>query len=156
MIDELGVAELPQVAPARGGAGGFSGGLSANEFLDHPLHVRVGDRIQFHGTPEIHTATFPAAAASRVPFITPQCEVPGPDTPAASPFDCADPSAFQLALNAKAITPTWNTGLRPHRFVNSGLLVGPVQHTFLARTPGTYSFICLVHGPQMQSKVIVT
>ena len=65
-------------------------------------------------------------------------------------------AAFQLALNAKAITPTWNTGLRPHRFVNSGLLVGPVQHTFLARTPGTYSFICLVHGPQMQSKVIVT
>lgn len=136
-------------------AGGFSNGVSANEYPDNPLEVQVGDRIQFHGTGEIHTATVPAAAASRVPFVMMECEVPGPDTPATSPADCANPGQFRVALNTKAIAPTSNIGLRPHRFVNSGLLVGPTQHTFIAQAPGTYTFVCLVHGPEMESTIIV-
>jgi len=137
-------------------AGGFSNNVTANEYPDNPVHVNVGDRIQFHGTGEIHTATFPAGTARRIPIITPECEVPGPDTPATSPFDCADPSQFRLAFNPKAVVPSANIGLRrPHKFVNAGLLVGPVQHTFLARVPGTYTFVCLVHGPEMESTIIV-
>lgn len=136
-------------------AGGFSNGLTANEYPDNPVHVHVGDRIQFHGSGEIHTATFPAAAGARVPFTITECEVPGPDTPATSPFDCANPSQFRVSLNTKAIAPTDNIGLRPHTFVNAGLLVGPTQHTFVAIEPGTYRFICLVHGPEMESTIVV-
>ena len=138
-------------------AGGFSNGVTANEYPDNPIRVHVGDRVQFHGTGEIHTATVPAGAASRVPFTITECEVPGPDTPASSPFDCADPSQFRVALNAKAVLPSANIGLRQghRRFVNTGLLAGPIRHTFLARQPGTYTFVCLVHGPEMESTIVV-
>ncbi len=137
-------------------AGGFSNGATANEFLDHPLRVHVGDKIRYSGTSEIHTVTFPMSKFKTVPFIVTQCEVPGPDTPAASPLDCADPSKFEVALNGKAISPTMARGLtNPHRFLNSGLLAGPVQHTFIAKEPGTYTFVCLVHGPEMSSTIRV-
>jgi plastocyanin len=136
-------------------AGGYDNGVTANEYPDNPIKVHVGDRIQFHGSGEIHTATVPAGAAAKIPFVITECEVPGPNTPAASPLDCANPSLFRVALNTKALAPTANIGLRPHRFINAGLLVGPSQHTFLAKVPGTYTFVCLVHGPEMESTIIV-
>lgn len=137
-------------------AGGFSNGVTADEFPDNPVTVKVGDRIQFSGTGSIHTATFPSSAINTVPFITPVCEVPGVDPPASSPFDCADPSEFRLDINPVAITPTSSRSLRnPKHFVNSGLVVGPTQHSFRAVTPGTYTFICLVHGPEMSSSIVV-
>jgi hypothetical protein len=91
-----------------------------------------------------------------VPFIKPQCEVPGPDIPASSPGDCADPSQFELALNNQAIFPTDSNELSdPDAFVNSGLLAEPGSHTFVAVNPGTYSMVCLVHGPSMSTTVTV-
>ena len=137
-------------------AGGFSNGTTANEFLDDPLTVHVGDKIRFSGTAEIHTATFPKSSFKTTPFIYSVCEQSGADAPAQSPLDCAVPSAFQLVVNLTAILPTTARGLSdPAAFVNSGLLVPSVHFTFLAKKPGTYTFICLVHGPEMKDKIKV-
>jgi plastocyanin len=139
-------------------AGGYAANVTANEYLDAGLSLHVGDRVQVRGNFEIHTATFPASSASSVPFIVTQCEVPGPDIPANSPADCADPSQFQIALTNQAILPTAGNGLsKPSKFVNSGLLADPSQSfRFLAQKPGTYTLVCLVHGPEMSATIEVS
>jgi plastocyanin len=137
-------------------AGGFVNQVTANEFPDAGLTIHVGDQLEVLGQPEIHTATFPASSVDTVPFIITQCEVPGPDQPASSPSDCADPTQFELALNKEAIAPTGsNEFTDPGAFVNSGLLAIPATHTFVAVNPGTYSMVCLVHGPSMTTTVTV-
>ena len=137
-------------------AGGFFNNVSANEYVNSGLTVHVGDQIQVLGTFEIHTATFPASSFDTTPFILTQCEVPGPDIPAQSPDDCADPSQFQVAFNNQAVAPTPSNRLRdPNEFVNGGLLVNPASATFVAKAAGTYTMICLVHGPEMSTTVTV-
>ena len=137
-------------------AGGFSNQVSANEFPDNPVTVSVGDRIVFSGTGEIHTATFPKKSFKTVPFIVPACEQPGADAPAQSPADCADPTKFELVINDQAFLPTNGNKLNdPTAFVNSGLLAGPVHATFIAKEPGKYTFVCLVHGPEMSGVIKV-
>jgi plastocyanin len=137
-------------------AGGFSNQVSANEFPDNPVTVSVGDRIVFSGMPEIHTATFPKKSFKTTPFITTACELPGADAPAQSPADCANPTQFELVLNPKAFLPTRRKALRdPSAFVSSGLLAGPVTFTFVAAEPGKYTFVCLVHGPEMSGVIKV-
>jgi plastocyanin len=137
-------------------AGGFVNQVTANEFPDAGLTIHVGDELQILGQPEIHTATFPASSFDTVPFIKPQCEVPGPDIPAGSPADCADPSDFELALNNQAIFPSPSNQLTdPDAFVNSGLVSTPGSYTFVAVNPGMYSMVCLVHGPSMSTTVTV-
>jgi plastocyanin len=137
-------------------AGGFSNGVSADEYNDQGLTVRVGDQIQVLGNFEIHTATIPKSSVKTVPFVTTQCEVAGTDTPANSPADCADPADFQAAFNSKALVATRRNDLaRPSRYVNSGLLVNPETHTFDAVKPGVYTLVCLVHGPTMHTTITV-
>jgi len=137
-------------------AGGFSNGTTANEFPDDPLTVHVGDKIRFSGTGEIHTATFPRSSFKTTPFVYTVCEQPGVDTPAVSPLDCADPSAFQIVENMEAILSTTSNRLSdPTAFVNSGLLVSRARFTFVAKKPGTYALICLVHGPEMADRIKV-
>jgi plastocyanin len=137
-------------------AGGFSNNVSADEFVGAGLTVKVGDQIQVLGNLEIHTATFPATSFATTPFIITQCEVPGPDIPAQSPADCADPSQFQAAFNTQAVAPTPLNKLRdPNEFVNSGLLVTPLSATFVAKAPGFYTLVCLVHGPAMSTAITV-
>jgi plastocyanin len=137
-------------------AGGFSNQVSANEFPDNPVKVNVGDRIVFSGMGEIHTATFPKKSFKTTPFVIPDCEQPGADTPAQSPADCTNPSQFELVLNAKALAPTKSNKLKdPTKFVNSGLLVVPGRSTFIASAPGKYTFVCLVHGPEMSGVIKV-
>lgn len=137
-------------------AGGFSNQVSANEFPDIPISLNVGERLVVTGMPEIHTATFPKKSFKTTPFVVPDCELPGADTPAQSPADCADPSQFELVLNAKALAPTKANKLKdPTKFVNSGLLVIPGTSTFIAAEPGRYTFVCLVHGPEMSGVIKV-
>jgi plastocyanin len=137
-------------------AGGFSNGVSADEYSDEGLTVSVGDQIQVLGNFEIHTATVPKASFKTIPFVTNQCEVTGADTPASSPADCTDPADFQAAFNTKALFPTKRSALaRPSRFVNSGLLVPTNAHTFDAVEPGVYTLVCLVHGPSMHTTITV-
>lgn len=138
-------------------AGGFWNQVSADEYPDHSLNLHVGDRLRVLGNFEIHTATFPKSSSRSVPLITTQCEVPGRDTPATSPADCAAPTDFQLAFDNKAIMPTASNRLKSSTaFVNSGLLTYGSDNTFVARRPGTYTFVCLVHGPQMSETVHVS
>ena len=134
-------------------AGGFFKNVTANEYVNSGLTIRVGDQLQVDGNFEIHTATFPASSAAAVPFVNAQCEVPGPDTPP----PCSDPSTFQLALNNTAINPTASNVLRdPAAFRNSGLLPDPTaSFTFVAKKPGTYTMVCLVHGPEMTTSITV-
>jgi plastocyanin len=137
-------------------AGGFYKQVSANEYVDAGLTLRVGDELRVNGQEEIHTATFPLSAASTVPFTLTQCEVPGPDTPATSPADCASPSQFQVAVNNQAVAPTPSNELRdPAAFVNGGLITTGQSATFLAAAPGTYSMVCLVHGPEMSTTITI-
>ncbi len=137
-------------------AGGYSHNVSADEFPDTPITVRVGDSVQILGNFEIHTATIPASSVDSVPFVTTQCEVAGADTPATSPADCADPTQFQIALNPQAIAPTASLALsNPNTFVNSGLVSAPSSTVFTAEKAGTYTIVCLVHGPAMSTKIKV-
>ncbi len=137
-------------------AGGFANQLTANEYPDGTTKVHVGDHVRFNGNLEIHTATFPAGAFETVPFVQPVCEVAGADTPAGSPADCADPSEFQLNLNPKVLAPTVKHDLSSNTaFRSSGLLVPGGSRTFTAKVPGLYTFICLVHGPEMESTIRV-
>jgi plastocyanin len=137
-------------------AGGFWNQVSADEFPDDPIRAHVGDRVRVLGNFEIHTATFPRSSAATVPFITPQCEVTGPDTPASSPADCAAPTDFQIAFNSTALLPTAKDTLTsPSAFVNSGLMAWGTSHSFIAKQPGTYRFVCLVHGPSMSGTIRV-
>jgi plastocyanin len=137
-------------------AGGFWNQVSADEYRDDGLKVKVGDHIRFLGNFEIHTATFPKSAASSVPLLTTQCEVAGDDTPANSPADCASPADFQIAFNSRAVLPTVNRKLTsPSRFVNSGIIAYTDSHTFIAAQPGTYRVVCLVHGPSMSMTITV-
>jgi plastocyanin len=137
-------------------AGGFFKQVSANEFPAAGIAMEKGDRLRVVGVPEIHTATFPADSIETVPFIITQCEVAGPDTPAASPADCAAPQDFQAALNPQAVAPTASNLLRnPERFVNSGLFVGDASYTFEAKKSGVYTMVCLVHGAGQATTVTV-
>jgi hypothetical protein len=135
--------------------------VSANEYPDRGLNVRVGDQLRVFGNFEIHTATFPRGAFNTVPFLMPQCEGPPgptPDTPAPQgPGSCSSPDQFELSFNPRAIFPTKSDSLAdPKRFVNSGLLPLIVpSYLFRAVKPGLYSMVCLVHGPEMSWTVRV-
>lgn len=103
---------------------------------------------------EIHTVTFPSSSVEDLTLEVPQCEVPGPDTPAESPADCATPAAFEVAINPRTLAPTASNALRrPNRFVNSGVFLAPATATFVAERPGTYTFVCIVHGPLMSGTI---
>ena len=134
-------------------AGGFYKGVSANEFVNAGVRLHVGDQLHVKGNFEIHTATFPASAAARVPFVVPECEGPNGDTRP----PCADPSQLELAFNPTAVNPTTFNGLvNPTFFRNAGLLPDPTTgFTFVAKQPGTYSMVCLVHGPEMRTTITV-
>jgi len=139
-------------------AGGLSNNVSANEYPDKPVKVHTGDQIRFIGMPEIHTATFPKSSVKDPAnaLIQMFCEQPGADTPAQSPADCSDPTKFELVFNPAVLAPTKKLTLNdPKAFRNSGLLVPGVVASFVAKKPGTYTFVCLVHGPEMTSKIKV-
>jgi plastocyanin len=134
-------------------AGGFYKNASANEFVNSGLTVHVGDSLKVNGNFEIHTATFPAGAADRVPFIVPKCERPGKD---GNP-PCRDPSTLELTINNRALNASQSNVLNdPAAFRSSGLFTDPSSSfTFLAKRPGTYTMVCLVHGPEMSTVITV-
>jgi plastocyanin len=158
------IAQTVKITPTTTGdifkvrAGGVSNNVSANEYPDHPVKVHTGDQVRFIGMPEIHTATFPRSAVKdpKYAFIQGFCEQPGADVPAQSPTDCTDPTKFESVFNPLALAPSKKNGLSdPSAFRNSGLLVPGTFATFIAKKPGVYTFVCLVHGPEMTSKIKV-
>lgn len=92
---------------------------------------------------------------------------PGParNTPGeVFPHNCPR-TKLEFLLGPQLVKPTSSLALRhPSEFLNSGLLHRPnglgflnarVASTFVARVPGTYTMICLVHGPIMSTTVTV-
>ena len=139
-------------------AGGFSNNVTANEYPDAPVVVTRGAKIKFAGMPELHTATFPRSSAKDPAdaFLQTFCEQTGADAPAQSPADCSDPTKFQIVLNAVAVLPSHAAALvKPKTFVNTGLLVPGTNGVVIAKKPGTYTFVCLVHGPEMSGVIKV-
>jgi len=139
-------------------AGGFSNNVTANEYPDKPVKVSVGVRVKFIGMDEIHTATFPKSAFTdpKYSFFQFFCEQTGADLPAKAPTDCSDPTKFEVVINPLALNPTKNNKLAdPSAFRNSGLLSTGTNSEFLAKKPGTYTVVCLVHGPEMTTKIKV-
>jgi len=137
-------------------AGGFANNVTANEYPDKAVKVHVGDQVRFIGMPEIHTATFPKSSIGdpKYAFLQSFCEQVGADTPAQSPADCSDPTKFETIANPLAVGPSKNLNLgNPSAFRNSGLMVPGANGNFIAKKPGTYTFICLVHGPEMSGKL---
>lgn len=137
-------------------AGGFVNNVTANEYPDKAVKVHVGDKIRFIGMPEIHTATFPKSAVGnqKYAFLQTFCERAGADVPATSPADCSDPTKFETVVNPLAVGPSKSQNLGdPSAFRNSGLLTPGTNGTFVAKKPGTYTFVCLVHGPEMSSTI---
>ena len=67
------------------------------------------------------------------------------------------PPQFRLAINNRALNPSKSNALiDPNKFRNSGLLPVPgASFTFVAKAPGTYSLVCLVHGPEMNTTITV-
>jgi plastocyanin len=134
-------------------AGGFVNQVSANIFRPS-VRAQVGDQIRFNGMLEIHTATFPASSVEDLGLEVPQCEVTGPDDPAETPADCASPDAFQVAVDPRTLAPTESNALRrPRRFVNTGIFAAPGTATLVARRPGRYTYVCIVHGPLMSGTI---
>lgn len=152
------VANTASGAIVKINAGGFVNNLTADEFPSKPVRVNVGDRIRFVGMPEIHTATFPRSTVKdpTYAFLQTFCEQAGADLPAQSPADCADPTAFESVFNPLVLAPTRSMNLgNPTAFRNSGLLAPGTNATFVAKKPGLYTFVCLVHGSTMRGKIKV-
>ena len=65
---------------------------------------------------------------------------------------------LELVLNPTVLAPTASNALvDPNAYVNSGLFGSPQStFTFVAQAPGTYTMVCLVHGPEMSTTITVT
>jgi plastocyanin len=107
---------------ATAGAQSEDQGIQALAFLPIELTVNVGDSI---------TWTFPTEEIHTVTFLCPT--PPGSCTPTGRPPFATAP-----------VTPD-NFVYHGTEFVNSGTLIGGASYTVDFATPGTFSFVCLVH-----------
>jgi len=106
-------------------------GIQALAFLPIELTVNVGDSI---------TWTFPTDEIHTLSFLCPT--PPGSCTPTGRPpFATAPVTSDNFVYHGT-------------EFVNSGTLVGGASYTVDFATPGTFSYVCLVHG-QMKGTVHV-
>jgi len=120
-------------------------GIDVMAYFPDTVKIHVGDTVHWRqNSNEIHTVTFLGNQ--------PQPDLLLPATPPPSP----------LAFNPIAVIPTVPTDGKlgdPAMFVNSGLMgreAGQVRSFDLTFTaPGTYHYLCLVHGVMMSGTVEV-
>ena len=108
------------------GASSSNEAVQANAFLPAELWVDAGDTIDWTlASGEFHTLTF-LAGQPPPPFVigTPT----GPD------------------VNPVAVLPAGGSVFNGSTFTNSGLLVQGQQYSLGFSTPGTYSYVCLIHS----------
>jgi plastocyanin len=120
-------------------------GADVDAFFPDSLQIHVGDTVHWQrNANEIHTVTFLAGT-------------PIPDLLIAAPAGLPSP----LMLNPVAAYPTApaNGQYDGTTFANSGIIgpdPGQAQSFDLTfTTPGTYNYVCLVHGVIMSGKIIV-
>jgi plastocyanin len=128
-------------------------GIDLQAFFPGEITINTGDTIWFAfapmGVPGFHTVTF-TSGADVPPLFAPDV-VDG--TPVASPE-----GPPRLLLNPQIAFPDGRTSYDGTGYVNSGLDVlrvdqSPYTLTFTA--PGTFDYLCAVHGIVMKGKVTV-
>ena len=123
---------------ALAGAGGNQ--VSLLRFLPGEITLKAGDSITWvmNDPHEIHTVTFYDAAGKPPMFSEPRPQANGPPK-----------------LIIPHSVPENDTAVDSHDLYNSGILTPGTSYTFTFPKPGTYTYICAVHGPNMTGKVIV-
>ena len=142
---EVAHAQEPKTFTVLVGAEDASVGAVANSFFPDTLLVHVGDTVHWQrNANEIHTVSFLAGTPM------PDLIIPAPD---------GQPSP--LMFNPLAALPT-----APDKgqydgttYANSGI-IGPdpgqaESFDLTFTTPGTYNYVCLVHGVSMSAQIIV-
>jgi plastocyanin len=142
---ELAHAQEPKTFSVLVGAEDASVGATVNAFFPDTLLIHVGDTVHWErNANEIHTVTFLAGT-------------PIPDLIIPAPSGLPSPVMF----NPVAALPTTPADVQYDGtiFANSGILgpdPGQAESFDLTFTkPGTYNYVCLVHGINMSGKIIV-
>ncbi len=121
-------------------------GASKLAFLPDSVSVHRGDVVSFVNadTFNIHTVTF--VSGGMTPDFTDV--VPGPGGPP------------QIFIRANVASPTGGTSYNGSGFLNSGIMLpGQTFSVTIDAAPGTYTYICLIHGSEsggMKATITVT
>jgi plastocyanin len=121
-------------------------GALAEAFFPETVTIHVGDSVHWvQNTHEIHTVSFLAGSAA------PALIIPAPSNPLNSPLMFNGAVAFP----ARPANGLYNGST----YTNSGLMSldpgNPTSFDLTFTQPGTYDYICLVHGVAMSGKVVV-
>jgi plastocyanin len=135
----------PQTYTVTVGWDNVARGVMVNAFFPAALKIHTGDTVNWVvNSHEIHTITF--LAGGPLPALI----VPAPTN-----------NVGPLMINPAAGFPTPASGSMydGSTYANSGVLSldpgNPTQYSLTFTKPGTYDYICLVHGTGMSGKVIV-
>ena len=173
------VSAPPKVFDVQIDARAASFSLAASVFFPREIPVHAGDTVRFTALDrgEIHTVTFGTlvdAALDRLAKVPPGAPRPTLESFGLPPVLIGEPAT---SLGRTATLPCFvesgptpgPDGCRPEQLVqpdltgrqtlfNSGYLAG--GDVFAVRLgaslrPGTYSFICLLHAPEMSGRIVV-
>lgn len=126
-------------------------GVSIMSFFPGKVTVHVGDTVTWKANShEFHTVSFLAPGQSLPDFIIPY--TPPDTTSVQSPLQANPLAAFPQGVPSGGV-------FDPSIFENSGLMgLDPGQvRTFslVFNQPGTYSYICIIHGKMMTGEIDV-
>lgn len=169
----------PKVFDVQIDARASSFSLAASVFFPHEIAVHAGDTVRFTAVDrgEVHTVTFGKlvdAALETLAKVPPSAPRPTLESLGLPPVLIGEPPS---SLGRTATSPCFvdsrptpgPDGCRPEQQVqpdltgsqtlfNSGYLAGgEIFAVRLAASmrPGTYGFICLLHGPEMSGRIVV-
>jgi plastocyanin len=136
----------PQTFTVLVGAEQVSRQIDVEAYFPANLYVHVGDTVRWvQNAHEIHTVTFLAGAD------VPELLIPAPTNDLKSPMMANPEVAFPA-------TPP-NGQYDGSSFANSGIMgLDPGQareFSLTFTTPGTYEYVCIVHGADMSGKIVV-
>ena len=132
--------------------------VSFLKFFPETLTVKAGQPVTFQMpavTDEIHTVTFgpePYLQSLIDGFVAPDTSAPqgGPPTLVVNP-------QAQYPSDAPPSFPPYDGTNHGNGFFSTGVLLAGGQKTAIAFSkPGTYKFLCLVHGKDMSGTITVT